>query len=583
MDQKNLILAVVLSVTILLGFQLVQEIFFPPPEAPQQAVSSDGSLPPSADPLTPGVAGESAGAEALNRGEAIEANPRIEISSGRLSGSLSLKGGRIDDLTLTTYRETIEPDSPNITLLSPPDSPDPYYANFGWSSVDKSVQLPSSETTWQPASDVLKPGKSTVLNWDNGQGLTFEREVELSDGYLFTVTQRVTNNGEQSVTLSPYGLISRTNTPDVTGFYVLHEGPIGVFDGTLNEYDYDDLQDSGTIKHDTTGGWLGITDIYWLVALAPDNQQRVSTRFVHDGRNGIDKYQADMLYEAVTVAPGDSFEITSRVFAGAKEVLMLADYRDRYGIKDFEKAVDFGIFWFLTEPLFYALHWIFEIVGNFGVAILIVTVCVKAFFFPLANKSYVSMAKMKKLQPKMVELRERFGEDKQRLNQEMMALYKREGANPLSGCLPILVQIPVFFALYKVLLTNIEMRHAPFFGWIQDLSAPDPTSWINGFGLLPWSVPELDPILLTFSIGVWPILMGLTMFLQQKLNPPPPDPVQAKIFMFLPLVFTFLLGRFAAGLVIYWTWNNLLSILQQYFIMRRAGVPIGRQPSPKGE
>jgi YidC/Oxa1 family membrane protein insertase len=315
----------------------------------------------------------------------------------------------------------------------------------------------------------------------------------------------------------------------VLGFYILHEGLIGVFDGTLVEVDYDDLRDKGEIRQETTGGWLGITDKYWLVALLPDQQQTVNTRFAHGARSGDDKYQADLLYDAIAVPPGGSTEITSRVFAGAKEVLLLDKYEERYNITSFWKAVDFGWFFFLTYPMFYAMHWLHEVFGNFGVAILMLTVGIKIVFFPLANKSYVSMAKMRKLQPKMIELRERYSDDKQRLNQAMMELYKKEGANPLSGCLPILIQIPVFFSLYKVLFVSIEMRQAPFFGWIQDLSAPDPTSWINGFGLLPWGVPELGAFDVV-SLGVWPILMGLTMFFQMRLNPQPPDPVQAKIF-----------------------------------------------------
>jgi YidC/Oxa1 family membrane protein insertase len=394
------------------------------------------------------------------------------------------------------------------------------------------------------------------------------------------VTQRVVNNGEGAIDLAPYGLISRTNTPEILGFYILHEGPLGVFNGTLEEFDYgDDLKDNyagqdATIVKDTTGGWLGITDKYWLAALVPDQSAKVKARFVYNQPGGRDHYQSDFVYDSATVAPGASLETTSRLFAGAKVVPLLQEYEERYGIVKFDLAVDFGWFSFLTKPIFQALHWANGQLGNFGLAILALTVVIKLIFFPLANKSYKSMAKMRKLQPKMMELRERYGEDKQRLNQEMMGLYKKEGANPLSGCLPILIQIPVFFALYKVMFVTIEMRHAPFYGWIRDLSAPDPTTILNGFGLFPWDAPELG-LLNVLNIGIWPLLMGISMFLQQKLNPQPPDPVQAKVFLMMPVVFTFLLSTFPAGLVIYWTWNNILSMAQQAFIMKRQGVPIG--------
>jgi YidC/Oxa1 family membrane protein insertase len=582
MDQKNLILAIVLSVVILVGFQFYMELYGPkPPETPVTTAGEQGGTPGEAPPTIIPEDGSPAPATAVGEGrpEALAEAERVTIGSGRLEGSLALTGGRIDDLVLKQYRETLDPESDKIVLLSPPGVERPYYTTFGWTSADDTLSLPDGQTVWRSDSQTLGPGDPVLLYWENGEGLRFEREVALDDGYLFTVTQRVINESDRPVTLAPYGLVSRTGTPDVLGFYILHEGLIGVFDGTLVEVDYDDLQDKGTVKQESTSGWLGITDKYWLVALLPDQERTVNSRFVHSAKTGKDKYQADLLYEALTVPAGGSKEISSRVFAGAKEVLLLDGYEDQYGIDSFWKAVDFGWFFFLTYPLFYAMHWLYEIFGNYGVAILVLTVGIKLVFFPLANKSYVSMAKMRKLQPKMLELRERYGDDKQKLNQAMMELYKKEGANPLSGCLPILIQIPVFFALYKVLFVSIEMRQAPFFGWVQDLSAPDPTSWINGFSLLPWEVPDLGAFAVV-SIGIWPILMGLTMFFQMRLNPQPPDPIQAKIFAFMPLIFTFLLAQFPAGLVIYWTWNNLLSMLQQIVIMKRAGVPIGRQATP---
>jgi YidC/Oxa1 family membrane protein insertase len=607
MDQRNLVLAIVLSIAIMLGYQLVLVPLWFPEQLEQQAGQTEpgtpGAVPPSSDtlgtPSLPSIAGSDTPSTAIpgiaipgsatpgadpgianSREELLAQKPRVLIETPALRGSISLTGGRIDDLVLTQYRETIEDDSPQIVLLSPSGGENPYFADFGWTGRD--VDLPQADTLWQTTGGVLTPNRPVTLSWDNGQGLRFERLYEIDEHYMFTVTQRIFNNGTAAVSLAPYGLISRTGTPDILGFYILHEGPLGVFDGTLNEVDYDDLRDDGPVHTKSTGGWIGITDKYWLVALVPDQNDAVETRFLHDAASGTDKYQADYLSEGLTVQPGSSAESRSRLFAGAKIVSLLDEYRDDpdEGIVNFDLSVDFGWFFYLTKPLFYALSYITGVVGNFGLGIMILTVGVKMVFFPLANKSYVSMAKMRKLQPEMLELRERFADDKQRLNQEMMTLYKREGANPASGCLPILVQIPVFFALYKVMFVTIEMRQAPFFGWIHDLSAPDPTSILNGFGLLPWDVPDLG-VLAIISLGVWPIAMGITMFAQQRLNPQPPDPVQAKIFLFMPIMFTFLLARFPAGLVIYWTWNNLLSICQQWVIMKRAGAPIGRNPPAK--
>jgi len=385
---------------------------------------------------------------------------------------------------------------------------------------------------------------------------------------MLTVVQKVENAGTQPVTLYPYALISRTGTPPVLGFFILHEGLLGVFDNSLKEYTYANMRDekSGAVKFASTGGWLGITDKYWLVALVPDQAEKVEANFRHTLRDKVDKYQADYLGAARRLAPGASAESHSLLFAGAKEVRLIDAYKERYNIALFDRTVDWGWFYFLTRPIFYILDYFFTVLGNFGLAILLLTVLVKLLFFPLANKSYKSMSAMKKLQPEMMRLREQYGEDRAKLNQAMMELYKKEKVNPVSGCLPIVIQIPVFFALYKVLFVTIEMRHAPFYGWIKDLSAPDPTSVFNLFGLIPWTPPYL------LMVGAWPIIMGITMYLQQKLNPQPPDPVQAKVFMMLPIVFTYMLSAFPVGLVIYWAWNNLLSIAQQWVIMRRAGV-----------
>ena len=582
-EHRNMLLAVVLSVTILLGF----ELFFskkrdvvppesassgteqmPTPVAPTSAKPSaeaPSGGPGAAAPTAPGMSATVAGAAPSSRKLALEKSPRIKVVSSRLDGSISLAGGDIDDLLLIDYREELDPDSQEIVLLSPSGAPKAYYARFGWVGAD-GVRVPDADTPWRADSTTLKPGRPVTLRWENGAGLRFTRTLALDENYMFTVTQRAENDGAKAVKLFPYGLISRRGTPDVTGFYILHEGLLGVFDETLKEVDYDELQETGVVQQSSRGGWIGITDKYWLTALVPDQKALAKTRFVHRRDDGADMYQVDFLGEQMELAPGATVETKSHVFAGAKEVALLDGYESEFGIARFDLAIDFGWFYFLTKPIFYVLIYINERVGNYGVAILLLTVLIKLIFFPLANKSYKSMSKMKKLQPEMIKLREQFGEDKARLNQEMMALYKREKANPASGCLPIVVQIPVFFALYKVLFVTIEMRHAPFFGWIHDLSAPDPTTVFNLFGLIPVNLPDF------LVIGVWPLLMGLTMFLQQKLNPQPADPMQAKIFMFLPIMFTFLLARFPAGLVIYWAWNNFLSVIQQQVIMRRMGV-----------
>jgi len=582
-EHRNMILAVVVSVAILLGF----EFFFPkkqdavpqqsePGGAAQMPTPGAQTFPrPSAEalsggrgaevPTAPGMATKLAGAALASRKLALESSPRVTIASPRLAGSISLAGGDIDDLMLVDYREELGSESPEIILLSPRATPKAYYARFGWVGAT-GVRVPDAETLWRADGTTLEPGKPVTLWWENGTGLRFMRTLALDLNYMFTITQRVQNSGTETVKLFPYGLISRRGTPDVTGFYILHEGMLGVFDKTLEEVDYDDLQDKSIMQQSSRGGWIGITDKYWLAALVPDQKVVANTRFVHRRDDGVDKYQVDFMGEQLNLIPGATVETESHMFAGAKEVALLDGYESDLGIARFDLAIDFGWFYFLTKPIFYVLIYINEHVGNFGVAILLLTVLIKLVFFPLANKSYTSMSKMKKLQPDMIKLREQYGEDKTRLNQEMMALYKREKANPASGCLPIVVQIPVFFALYKVLFVTIEMRHAPFFGWIKDLSAADPTSLFNLFGLLPIPLPDF------LLIGVWPLIMGLTMFLQQKLNPQPTDPMQAKIFMFLPIMFTFLLARFPAGLVIYWAWNNLLSIIQQKIIMVRMGV-----------
>jgi len=432
--------------------------------------------------------------------------------------------------------------------------------------------VPGPDTVWTASATTVAPGKPVRLTWDNGQGLIFALDISLDEFFMFDVKQSVENKTDKPVTLYPWSLIVRYGEPKAEGIYILHEGPYGVFNSSLKEWGYSDFKDNKQQKISTTGGWVGITDKYWMATLIPDQKQKVDVTIKQTGSGPELKYQVDYIAPGQAIAPGTTATTDARLFAGAKIVRIISDYETKYGIDKFDLTIDWGWFWFFTKPLFWLLEWLYVHLGNFGLSILVLTVIVKAVFFPLANKSYAAMSKMKALQPEMEKLKERYGEDRQRMNQELMQLYRREKVNPAAGCLPIVVQIPVFFALYKVLYTTIEMRHQPFFGWIKDLSAPDPLTILTGFGLFHWQVPEF---LHFFNIGIWPLIMGVTMYMQQKLNPAPTDPVQARVFQFLPILFTFMLAPFAAGLVIYWAWSNTLSIAQQYTIMRRHGTPIG--------
>ncbi len=581
MDNRNLILAVVISVAILFGFEMLY------PKIPQIAGGQQGEQHTNAvvegvpqPTATSGATAATPQAPAQTQNQStptrsiadlLGAAPRISITSPNVTGSISLRGARFDDLILNGYNVTYKKNSPKIRLLVPRGAKNAYYAEYGW--VGKKVKTPTENTLWRADRTVLSPGTPVTLSWDNGQGLIFKRTIALDKNFMFTVTQSVVNKSNSAVTLNPYGLISRWSTPKVAGLYILHEGPIGVFDGSLEELKYKTLRSDGEKKYTSTGGWLGFTGKYWLTALVPDPKEHFNARMMYSKSATIEKYQTDFVGNALVIAPGATVQRTSRFFAGAKRVALLDSYAKNLNIANFDLAVDFGMFYFLTKPIFYALHYIYGVVGNFGVAIMLLTISIKLLLFPLANKSYVAMSKMKKLQPEIKKLQERFKEDKPRLNQEMMALYKKEKANPAAGCLPIVVQIPIFFSLYKVLLVTIEMRQAPFIGWIHDLSVKDPTSVWTLFGLIPWDHMAYIPTAL--DIGAWPLVMGLTMWLQQRLNPQPTDPIQAKVFRYLPVVFTFLLSSFASGLVIYWAWNNTLSILQQWVIMRRMGVKVG--------
>jgi YidC/Oxa1 family membrane protein insertase len=601
-QHKNTILAVVLSLLVIVGWQYF--IGYPQMERQRQEAqvkqpqTQPGSTQPgtqpatpapnAAQPATPEVPGTpktgapSAQAQAASRGTVIASSPRIAIETPRLGGSIDLKGGRIDDLTLSQYREQTDPNSPPIVLFSPSGAPDAFYAEFGWvPAAGSNAAMPGPDTVWkQQGSGALGVGRPVTLTYDNGQGLLFTRTIAVDEHYLFTVKDAIANNSAGAVTLFPYALISRHGTPQVQGYYILHEGLIGVMgDQGLQEETYKKIEDKKAVTWDVTNAWLGITDKYWAATLLPDTDAKVRARFSAGEAGGLKTYQTDYLLQPQTIAPGATGGANARLFAGAKEVSVVGvdfpfgpgGYNQALQLNHFDLLIDWGWFYFITKPMFLALDFFFHLVGNFGIAILIVTVLVKILFFPLANKSYASMAKMKAVQPQMAMIKERYADDRVKQQQAMMELYKKEQINPVAGCLPIAIQIPVFFSLYKVLFVTIEMRHAPFYGWIHDLSAGDPTNIFNLFGLIPF-----DPALYSsfLHLGAWPAIMGVTMWVQMKLNPAPPDPTQQIIFSWMPLVFTFMLAGFPAGLVIYWAWNNSLSVIQQSVIMQRNGAKI---------
>ena len=611
-DNRNTILAVILSGLVLIGWQYFfnipqmekqraaeraqSELVKPAPQAGNTAAPTTAPQTGTA-PNAPAANQPAAATAVVSRETAIAAGPRIKIDTPRVSGSLSLRGARIDDISLVQFRDTVDPLSPAIVLFSPSGTASPYYAEFLWIPASGSTaKIPGSDTVWQQeGSNNLTQTTPVILKYDNGDGLTFRRTIAVDDRYLFTIKDDVTNVGNAPVTLYPYALISRGGTPPVSGYAILHEGFIGYLgEQGLQEYTYKNVDDS-KIQMDSTGArgvafprvtnaWLGITDKYWAAALLPDTNLTLETaRFSTGG--AVKRYQADYMLAPQTIAIGGTGSANARLFAGAKEASVvginfpfagLGGYNMQLGLNHFDLLIDWGHFYFITKPMFLALDWFYHLVGNFGIAILLVTVLVKLLFFPLANKSYASMAKMKSVQPQLAALKERYPDDKVKQQQEMMEIYKKEKINPIAGCLPVALQIPVFFSLYKVLFITIEMRHAPFYGWIKDLSAPDPTNLFNLFGLISFDpVAVLGPHIGSYLVlGIWPIVMGITMWFQMKLNPTPPDPTQKMIFDWMPLIFTFMLAGFPAGLVIYWAWNNLLSVLQQSFIMRRNGVKV---------
>ena len=580
-DSKNLILAIALSMAVLVGWQyyfgkpLVDpkkqqaEIAQTTPSVQQTQTQAAGGI------AVPGAA--PAGNVVMPRDAALSAGPRIAIDTPKLQGSISLTGADIDDVSFKAYRETTDPKSPNIVFFSPEKTAQAYFARFFWlAAPGTSIDLPSTSTVWKADADRLTEKKPVTLSWDNGKGFVFKRQISVDDNYMFSITDSVESKSGAEATLVPYSVIRRFGKPHVVGTYVLHEGFVGVLgEQGLAEFTYDKADKGDPVSGNgkgkeykqAVGGFTGITDKYWAAAFIPDQSQTYDATYRSiDGTTKI--YEADLMLPSVKVAPGAPATSSKRLFVGAKEVKTVDGYANSLNIKRFDLLIDWGWFYFFTKPLFQLMEFVFHWTGNFGIAILIVTVIVKAAFFPLANKSYASMAKMKGVQPQMQLIRERFADDKVKQQQELMELYKKEKINPIAGCWPMLIQIPVFFSLYKVLYVTIEMRHAPFFGWIQDLASPDPTTLFNLFGLIPWTPPAM------LMIGVWPLIMGVTMWVQMKMNPAPPDPVQQQMFAWMPVIFTFMLGTFPAGLVIYWSWNNTLSVTQQYLIMKRHGVKV---------
>lgn len=588
-DSKNFILAIALSI----GIIVIWQMFIAKPQlerqnqaAVQAEMQKKKSVSPGANPGTnpgaitvpegtstgvpqPGISGVPNGV--LPTAVVLAKTERVAISTASLDGTINLTGARLDDLHLKNYRETIKKNSPEITLLAPSGTKHAFFAEQGWQpAAGQSVKVPGPTTVWKNASNkTLSENSPVTLTWDNAEGLTFKKTIAVDEHYMFSITQEVTNSSDKSVALFPYARIQRQETPTLIGVFVIHEGLIGALGDDVPELDYDDAKDGEQVSKSSTGGWIGITDKYWAVAAIPDQTQEFEGVLRYIPLGARDGYQTHyVLKKPITIAVGQTAKYENQVFAGAKVVGTINAYQDKLNIKKFSNLVDWGWFYFITKPMFWLLAAIQGFVGNFGIAILLITVIVKAAFFPLANKSYKSMAQMKKLQPEMALLKERYGDDRAEMQKKTMELYKKENVSPMAGCLPMLLQIPVFFSLYKVLFVTIEMRHAPFILWIKDLSAADPTSIFNLFGLLDISLPAF------LMIGVLPLIMGVTMWIQMKLNPAPTDPIQAQMFNIMPIAFTFMLGTFPAGLVLYWAWNNFLSIIQQYTIMKQQGVDI---------
>ena len=579
-NNRNYIIAIAMSVLIVLAWQFLymnpriaaqreaqRQAEIVQQQKAKEAATTAQSSGTTVDGTMPGA---TQAAATVSRDEALAKSTRVKIDTEALVGSINLTGARLDDLKLKGYHETVDKTSPIITLLSPSQTPDGYFAELGYIGGADSGSVPGPTTVWTAVDgETLTENTPVTLTYTNDQGLTFNRKISVDDHYMFTIEDSVSNGGAKAVSIAPYGRLTRNSIPTVASAYVLHEGFLGVIgsSGSLVEEKYKAVED-GPIKNDkATGGWLGITDKYWATAIIPPQTVAFDSNFSHF-KDGQPRYQADYKDDGVSIEPGQSVTLKNLVFAGAKEVPIVDKYESSYNIPKFDLMIDWGWFYFLTKPMFKLMDFFYRHVGNFGIAILLTTILVKLVFFPLASKQYASMANMKRMQPKMEELKAKYGDDKMALQKATMQLYKDEKINPVAGCWPMLLQIPVFFSLYKVIYITIEMRHAPFFGWIHDLSAPDPTSVINLFGLLPFDAPTF------LHLGIWPLIMGITMFVQMRMNPTPPDPTQAMLFNWMPLVFMFMLASFPAGLVIYWAWNNTLSILQQAIIMKRHGAKI---------
>jgi len=556
LDSKNVIAAISLSAAVIIIYGL---FFAPPPPDPKKInneknnVVESTSEAPSLD--------QNVEVSKISRNEAIENEDRVQFENSTVIGSISLVGASIDDLTFKKYTNTLNGDD-NVILLNPKKVEDGYYIETGWATANKNINLPNSKTIWTiEGNDKLTPNSPIKLSWTNDQNIKFIKDISIDDQYLFKVNQTIINNSEKTYNFYPYGQIIRNLAPEIIDFFILHEGLIGVFDDQLVEEDYDDIEEK-KFSINADKGWLGITDKYWITSLIPQENRKFRTDF--DYKN---KFRANFIETSATeIGANETKSNEIKIIIAAKEVDIIDGYAENLNISKYDLAIDWGWFYFLVKPLFFLIDYFFKLTGNFGIAIILITICIRIVFFPLANYSFKSMAKMKVLQPEMTRLKELHKEDKMKLQQEMMALYKKEKVNPVSGCLPIFIQIPFFFAIYKVLFVTLEMRHQPFYGWIKDLSERDPTSIFNLFGLIPWDPPSF------LLIGVWPCLMGLSMYLQQKLNPTPPDPIQAKIFAFFPLFLTVILAPFPSGLVIYWTINNILTMAQQYVIIKRTTV-----------
>ena len=567
-EQRNLYLAIGISIAIIIFFQILlpTQPIQPPPQEESETFEPATSIDGQSNQIVETI---------KSREDVLSATNRVSFKNSSIEGSINLKGAIIDDLILSKYKTSLEPESNKIQLLLPDGTANPYYIETGWKELkNTNIDLPNLDTEWESDSLNLTPTNPISLTWTNNQNVTFKVNYTIDDEYMFSITQEIINNGNENVEVFPYRLIKRINTPDTINFFILHEGLISLINDELLEKNYDDIAEDCTSSLQTKksfcdnksqGGWLGFTDKYWMSALIPNPDQSINVNYRH-GNNGRDSYRAGYVGQIFNITPKNSLSYDGRLFVGAKKLDILSSYDEKLSVPRFTDAIDWGWFSFLTKPVSYAINWFYGYAGNFGLAIIAFTILMRLILFPLAQASFKSMAKMKKLQPDMQRLKETYPNDRQKMQQELMALYKREGANPVAGCLPILVQIPIFFSLYKVLFVTIEMYHAPFYGWIHDLSAPDPLGLMTLFGIIPWNVP---PILSIIDIGILPIFMGFTMWLQQKLNPAPADPTQARIFALLPFVFTFVLAGFAAGLVLYWSVNNILSIAQQWFIQRR--------------